>query len=213
MGVAERRARTKEALRQNILSAALEIMAAEGYEALSIRRIAEKIDYAPSTIYVHFKDKLEIVTTICAETLDKLTEDLKRITAHYVDPVEGLRNGLRCYIDFGIAHPSHYLVSFCQPLPVMPLNHPTKSFEAGLRCFAVLQNAVRECIDSGRIRSLDINLLSESIWVSVHGLTSLMITHSADPHFPWVDRELLIENTLTMILRGSLTNPEELPST
>lgn len=210
MGVAERRARSKEALRQNILSAALEIMAAEGYEGLSIRRIADKIDYAPSTIYVHFKDKLEIVTTICAETLDKLTSELKRITAHYVDPIEGLRNGLRCYIDFGIGHPAHYLVSFCQPLPVMPPEHPTNSFDAGLRCFAVLQNAVRKCIESGRFRPIDVNLLSESIWVSIHGLTSLMITHSGDPHFPWVDRELLIDNTLSMILRGVMTNPEEL---
>jgi len=210
MGVLERRAREKEAVRQSILNAAVEIMATEGYENLSIRRLAEKIEYAPSTIYLYFKDKVEIVASVCAETFDQLTEELTRVACQSDDPVQCLRSGLRCYIDFGIAHPQHYLVSFCQPLPDLPPDHPTQGFEAGMRCFMVLVRAVQACVEAGRIQALDIDLLSQSIWASIHGLTSLMVTHETDPHFRWVPREKLIETQLSMILRGILVNPDEL---
>lgn len=212
MSIAERRSREKEALRQSILDAAVEILASEGFEGLSLRRIADRIDYAPSTIYLYFRDKYEIVATICAETLDGLRADLERITSVCEDPVEGLRRGLRCYVDFAIAHPAHYLISFCQPMPELPPDHPTHGFEAGLRCFAVLQDGVRECIEAGRIRPLDINLASQSMWASLHGLSAILLTHyGKDPHFPWVERNALIENTIAQILRGVLVNPDEVP--
>jgi AcrR family transcriptional regulator len=211
MGVAERRARGKAALKQKILTAAVEIMATEGYEGLSIRRLADKIEYAPSTIYLYFRDKFDIVATICVETFTRLTEEVTRITAQCTDPVQGLRQGCRCYVDFGIAHPSHYQVSFCQPPPKLPPGQPNPCLEAAMKCFGTLQRAVWECVQAGRVLPLDINLLSESIWVSLHGLTSLMITHGEDPDFPWVDRETLIETTLNSVLRGVLVNPSELP--
>lgn len=209
MGVAERRARGKEALRQSIFTASVELIAAEGFENLSIRKIAEKIEYAPSTIYLYFKDKWEIVATICEETFNQLTDELIRLSSEYHDPVASLRRGLRCYIDFGLAHPNEYLVLFSQRMPDLPPDHPTKGFEAGLRTFAVLQSAVWKCVAAGRIHHVDVNLLSQSIWVSIHGLTSLLIT-GKDPHFPWVDQETLIENTLNVVLRGVLVYPQEL---
>jgi AcrR family transcriptional regulator len=205
MGAAERRTRTKEALRQSILSAALDILATEGYAALSMRRIAARIEYSPSAIYLHFNDKAEIVAALCEETCERMSAELSRVIAHYVDPVEGLRNALRCYVDFGTAHPAHYLVAFGQ----LPPGRLRDGAGGCLRCFATLQNAVRNCVDSGRTVPMDVNLLSESIWASIHGLTSLMITHAGDAAFPWVDRELLIENTLNVVLRGVLVDPEE----
>jgi AcrR family transcriptional regulator len=209
MGVAERRARGKEALRESILTASIELIAAEGFENLSIRKIAEKIEYAPSTIYLYFQDKWEIVATICEETFDRLTGELIRLSSEYHDPVASLRRGLRCYVDFGLSHPNEYLVLFGQKMPELPPDRPNKCVEAGLRAFAVLQSGVWKCVAAGRIHALDVNLLSQSIWVAIHGLTSLLIT-GKDPHFPWVDQESLIENSLNIVLRGVLVYPQEL---
>ena len=211
MGVVERRAREKEAVRQSILDAALEIMVAEGFEGLSLRRIAEKIEYAPSTIYLYFKDKVEIVDTLCADVFRAMADALTQATSSVEDPVECLRRGLRCYVDFGTAHPAQYVILLCQPLPEIHSTEPTDGSEAGMRCFQILVDAVQAGIDAGRLRQAPVQLVSQSLWVSLHGLTSLMITHSRDPHFPWVDRETLIQNNLNMILRGVLTHPEELP--
>ena len=60
MGVKERREREKESLRQDILDVAREMFATEGYESVSMRKIADKIEYSPTTIYLYFKDKNEL---------------------------------------------------------------------------------------------------------------------------------------------------------
>jgi AcrR family transcriptional regulator len=213
MSIAERRARSKEALRQSILNAAVELMVEQGTQALSIRKIAEKIEYAPSTIYLYFQDKNEIVATICADVFEQLRDSLVEITSGVADPVEGLRRGLRCYIDFGIAHRNHYLITFCSPLPVLPPEYPIKANEAGNQCFGVLLGAVQVCMEAGRIPQGDALALSESIWMQIHGVTSLLITHYCDhdPGFQWSPQEVLIETTLDTILRGVLANPSEVP--
>ena len=112
MGVTERRAREKEALRQAILDAAGELIVEHGYENLSIRRIAEKIEYSPATIYLYFKDKAEILASICTGVFSELTGNLQHLAETIEEPTAALRQGFRCYIEFGLAHPSHYMVAF-----------------------------------------------------------------------------------------------------
>ena len=69
MGVHERRAREKKELRQEILDAARDLFLREGYENVSMRKIAEKIEYSPTTIYLYFQDKADLLDCICEETL------------------------------------------------------------------------------------------------------------------------------------------------
>ena len=68
MGTTERRARAKQLLRGEILDAARELFIKHGYENVSMRKIAEKIEYSPTTIYLYFHDKSEILHTLCEET-------------------------------------------------------------------------------------------------------------------------------------------------
>jgi AcrR family transcriptional regulator len=74
MGTAERKSRQKENTRQEILDAARDLFVNEGYENVSMRKIAEMVEYAPGTIYLHFKDKAEILDTLCEQTFQKLWE-------------------------------------------------------------------------------------------------------------------------------------------
>src|SRR5208283_4116639 len=108
MGLTERRERQKLALRQEILTAARELFAKEGYENVSMRRIAEKIEYSPTTIYLYFRDKDELLHEMCAETFALLTRKLNKILGAEGDPVEKLRMGLKAYVEFGLKHPNHY---------------------------------------------------------------------------------------------------------
>src|SRR6266853_2367684 len=114
MGVQERRARQKEGVREEILDAARTLFVKEGYEHVSIRKIAEKIEYAPGTIYLYFRDKAEILERLCEETFSKLAQKMHAINADPSNPLDGLRRGLRTYIQFGIDNPNHYIVTFVQ---------------------------------------------------------------------------------------------------
>src|SRR5262249_41927433 len=112
MSVSTRRAREKANLRREILDAARELFSHEGYENGSMRKVAQKIDYSPTTIYLYFQDKFELLRGICEETFGKLItqfEEIKRTTA---DPVERLKKAGRAYIEFGLKHPNHYKVCF-----------------------------------------------------------------------------------------------------
>ena len=117
MGVKDRRARQKTLLRQQILDAARDLLVRDGYEKLSMRRVAERIDYSPTAIYLHFKDKQELVSSLCDETFARLIRELETLPDEYADPVVRLRHGLERYIAFGLTHPDHYLPAFVLPMP------------------------------------------------------------------------------------------------
>src|SRR5258708_29455635 len=104
MNVQERRARQKENIREDILDAARTLFVKEGYEHVSIRKIAEKVEYAPGTIYLYFHDKAEILDRICEETFSKLTQRMTAINRDPASPFDGLRRGLRTYIQLRMDH-------------------------------------------------------------------------------------------------------------
>lgn len=72
MGIKERRNLEKAEMKRKIMEAAVEIIEQEGYEKLSIRKIATKIEYSPTTIYLYYKDKAEIITDMSDELYNKV---------------------------------------------------------------------------------------------------------------------------------------------
>src|SRR5207244_10259207 len=117
MGVRDRRARQKQLLRQQILDAARALLVREGYDSLSMRRVAERIDYSPTAIYLHFKDKQELVFSLCEESFAKLVHELETLADEYPDPLVRLRTGTERYVAFGLQHPNHYLLALVLPPP------------------------------------------------------------------------------------------------
>ena len=209
MGVAERRQREKEALRQKILDAASELVVEHGHEALSIRKLAEKIEYSPSTIYLHFHDRYSILASICVEVFDQLTEQLEEISRKYEDdPIAGLREGLRCYVEFGLSHRSYYQVTFMTPMQAFEeeakASQDDGPDQAGLRSYETLRAAIEKAIAKGLLRSGDTHLMAQSAWLAVHGITSALICMGSDEKFPWVERSKLIDGQVDILIRGML---------
>jgi AcrR family transcriptional regulator len=200
MGVKERRARQKKFLRQEILDAASELFVRDGYENVSMRRIADKIEYSPTTIYIYFKDKAELLEQVCKETFARLVKRLTKILEQPGDPVERLKRGLVAYIEFGLENPHPYRTTFMMPLPE-GFNHETYHREdsPGMQAFAFLTRGVTECIKAGKMPAMDVELASETLWAGIHGITSLLITHAT---FPWSSRDKLIHSTVDTLVAG-----------
>ncbi|MEJ7616197.1 MAG: TetR/AcrR family transcriptional regulator [Pyrinomonadaceae bacterium] len=197
----ERRERQKEELRQEILDAAREMFFEEGYENVSMRKLAERIEYSPTTIYLHFKDKAELFNQLCDESFAKLALRLEKLQKRLSrDPLAFLREGLRAYIDFGLKHPHHYAVTFI----LAPTRGDDYQFQgsAGERAFSYMRGAVALCVAKGELQTADIDATAQAIWASIHGVTSLLITHK---DFPFVPKNKLIEETIEMIVRGLQT--------
>lgn len=203
MGVRERKARQKKFLRQEILDAASELFVKDGYENVSMRRIADKIEYSPTTIYLYFKDKAELLEQVCQETFARLSLVLARIQQQPGDPVERLKRGLVAYIKFGLENPHHYRATFMMPVPdgfnEEKYHQPDSP---GMQAFDFLRRCVSDCVSAGRFRKVDVELVSQTFWAGIHGLTALLITHR---HFPWVEREQVIHSMVDTMVEGVST--------
>ena len=200
MGSKQRRERQKEALRQDILDAARELFVTEGYENVSMRRIAEKIEYSPTTIYLYFDDKVSLLHAICEETFARLAKRMESIARDSKDPVEALKLGCRAYVDFGLKNPNHYKVTF--------INHPQHPREEkrhareesmGMRAYGNLRAAVEACIAAKKFRETNVEAVTQMIWAGGHGITSLLITM---PGFPWVKKNDLIDLMIDTLVDG-----------
>jgi len=190
----ERRAREREMLRREILDAARRLFVHEGYENVSMRRIAEKIGYSPTTIYLYFKDKGELIFALCEETFTRLAEQLREIENSPGDPVENLKKGLRVYVDFGLNHPQHYLLALVFPHAEWEDRaRYTSPDSMGMKAFGFLGRGVETCVRQGRFRQVDVRAASQALWAAMHGVTSLLITHQ---QFPWVKKDDLVESVL-----------------
>lgn len=203
MGIKERRKRQKENLRQVILDAARELFAREGYQNVSMRKIADKIEYSPTTIYLYFKDKTELLTEICEETFEKLIQTQEKIVKQGSDPFVSLRKGMRAYVDFGLKHPNHYEVSLMMPI-MNYLGQEVHPYEGsmGQKAFEYLREAVIAAMESKQIKKGDVDLISQSLWAAIHGVTSLLIGH---PDFPFVSKNKLIDGVIDSMLEGLKT--------
>src|SRR5215469_16854257 len=119
MGIEERRQRERDEVREKILDGARELFVECGYEGVTMRKVAERIEYSPTTIYLYFADKEALFREVCSSDFRKLAamfQDVDRIP----DPVERIWACARMYIRFGMDHPNHYRLMFMTPHPLPP---------------------------------------------------------------------------------------------
>ncbi len=182
------------------MDAAREMFVAEGYASVSMRKIANKIGYSPTTIYLYFKDKTDLLHQICEQTFARLAQNIKAIYLLSDNPLEKLRSGLREYIHFGLKHPSQYEIVFITPLP----QDFERDFEEtnGRIAFDTMRIVVAECVSANLLKTNDIELISQTLWAGIHGVTSLLIKHDG---FPFVERERLIDSVIDTLISGVKT--------
>ena len=198
MGVKERRTREKEQLRQQILSAARELFVNDGYENVSMRKIAAKIEYSPTTIYLYFKDKAELLDSVCKETLLNLLNTLERLNRDKSDPLETLRKSGRAYVEFGLKHPQEYKLTFVVR-PQFQQGLGLEEGSVGEKVFNYLCAMVFECIRQKVFRQVDVEITGQVLWAAVHGVTLLLIDF---PDFPWREKDTLIDMVLQTTIEG-----------
>jgi AcrR family transcriptional regulator len=206
MGVLERREREKTELREKILDAARELFISDGYEGVSMRKVAEKIEYSPTAIYVYFADKAELFHQLCQEDFAKLAAVFQR-DAQLADPLERLKQIGRTYANFGRQYPNHYKLMFMTPHPEPEFDERDREIKGNPEsdAYAFLMQTMQEAITGGYLRPelTDADLVSQTLWAAIHGAISLQIAKCNDS--AWVDwrpLEMRIETMLDVTLRG-----------
>lgn len=185
--------------RGEILSAAERIFVEYGYEGATIRKIADEVGVSSTALYMHFRDKNEILVEICSDTVSNMIAVNEALVAQDMDPVLRVRQMLEGYVRFGFEHSNAYRLVFC---PVSVESHADGRAELtalGVRCFELFSSAVAAISAAGRLKTQDVAAAAQVLWMAPHGLISLMITQ---PSFNWCDREKLVALMLDGVFDG-----------
>ena len=203
MGPRERREREREEIRTRILDAARELFASEGVDSVTMRRIAERIEYSPTAIYFHFRDKDALLAELCDCDFRSFAEGFQ-VIARIADPVARLRAAGAAYVDFGMKNPSHYRLMFMTPKTAQ-----SQTLEKGNPeedAYAFLKTIVAELGAKNLLREdlADADLAAQVIWSAVHGVVALEIAKCKDEWVEWRPMEERTKQTIELIVRGVL---------
>ena len=173
MGIEERKQREREEMREKILNSAMKLFLDKGIENVSLRNIAENIEYSPATVYLYFKDRGEILFALHNKGFEKLYA-LQISLDHIKDPLERLRRHGRMYMKFAMENQDYYDLMFIAK-GVAEKIVIEKSWEAGGKAYQYLVDNVKACIDEGYFKDTDPNAAAFAFWSFVHGMASLII--------------------------------------
>jgi AcrR family transcriptional regulator len=215
MSSQDRRDRERLQTRARILDAARELFARDGYEVVSLRQVAEAIEYSPAAIYVHFADKEALFRELASADFRALAHAFGEI-GQIADPLTRLVEIGRAYIEFGLSHPNHYRLMFMTPqtagcskalAPDAPA-HKGNPAEDG---YAFLRQCVNDAVGRKLIRSdlTDVDLVAQTMWAGVHGVASLEITMGKDAWIHWADIADRIGTMVLTLVRGIARDPAQ----
>jgi AcrR family transcriptional regulator len=185
--------------RAEILEAAERIFVADGYEGATIRKIADEVGVSSTALYMHFRDKDEILVEICMEATQRLLEQNSQISAQPLDAVARVRRMLEAYVSFALQHPNAYQLMFCSAARSASSRKKEAAEDISAQCYARYSGVVREIAAEGRLRTGTADAAAQALWAACHGMVALIITR---PDFQWAEPAELTRVMLDGLLYG-----------
>lgn len=171
MNTADRRERDKQEMRRQVLDAAMHLFIADGYDKVSVRRIADRIGYSPGTIYLYFENKDDVFYHLHEEGFRRLIERQQEIIDE-PDAATRLQRMGQAYVRFAIDNPEFYELMF---IIRSPLRKVDTEWGCGMQSLDLLRQTIQACVESGQMKDVDVEMATFAIWSAVHGLASLVL--------------------------------------
>ena len=173
MGITERKERDKQEMRKLILDTAMKLFLEEGFANVSIRKIADKMEYSPATLYLYFKDRDEILFALHNEGFEELYKRQQELLT-VTDPGKRLRRHGEIYLRFAFENPEYYNLMFIMRAPARKIVEG-QEWLVGMRSYEFIRNDVQSAINAGLLKGNDVELATFSLWSLVHGIASLIL--------------------------------------
>jgi AcrR family transcriptional regulator len=165
MSIAERKQRQRAERYELILAAARGLAEAEGWDAVTTRRLADRINYSQPVLYSHFQGKADIMAAVATRGFEELAQRLKTETANVDGGSNVLRDVCAAYLDFARSQPVVYEAMFVLPTKIRFASEETPS------ALRVAFDALVTALGPNRREPI---FLAEVLWSALHGLVVLM---------------------------------------
>jgi len=177
MGIQERKIRQKENMRTTILSVALQQVKDEGWQSLSIRKIADAIEYSVPVIYDHFENKEAILFELSMDGFRLLERTLQKNKKKYPDPTERLKAYAETYWNFAFKNPEYYQLMYGLGMPCSGAGKIKPEFN----CFRdYIGEAIEEIVKNKKSSDDETCFKIYAFWSVLHGLISIVMMRCSD---------------------------------
>lgn len=186
-------------LRRLILDTTRHLLVQEGYQNLSMRKIARSIDYSATSIYLYFDNKDALLHALIHEGMMQLFERLSGATeVHPEDPVNRLEALCERFISFGLENPEYYEIMF-QLRPERMNRYPAEKYRQARRNLDFFRDALAKGDDAGVFDVEDPAVSASTVWASLHGTVSLLLAERVDVR---IDRHEFIRTAIRQTIRS-----------
>lgn len=199
MGTKERHDRERQAVTASILTAARDLFVAEGYQSVSIRKIAERIEYSPAAIYSYFASKDDIFLALAEEGFHRLDEKVRAAGADAATALEVVRERWWAFYEFSQEQPAYFELMFVDR-SVPRITQQWDGFELLQRMLAEAVATVQRAIDEGSFpATLNPDSAMHMLWASLIGPAIVGIRHRLSSG---EDYDALARDVLTATIAG-----------
>ena len=198
MGVKERKERERVDMKELILNSAHQLFVDKGFDEVSIRNIAEAIEYSSDNFCLYFKDKNEIFYALHGEAFKIFNQYMADVFT-IKDPFKRLIAMGEKYIEFTFKYPKYYTIMFIAEAP-MQCDQSSEGWIEGGRALESLENIVAECIKVGSLKKQSVKAMAFTIWSYMHGMCSLALRDRMK-HYTEKEREGMIENSFKIFIQ------------
>jgi AcrR family transcriptional regulator len=186
------------ARRGEILEAAERIFVECGYEGATIRKIADEVGVSSTALYMHFRDKSEILLEICQTAFQRMMATHLEIKQGPGEPAAKIRKMLEGYMAFGLENPNAYRLVFLTRPQEASEGAQTVAQALGKQVYDGFEQTVSELGAAGRLK-VATPLAAQALWAGAHGVVALIITK---PYFHWEAPEALSATMLNGLFEG-----------
>ncbi len=184
--------------RGEILAAAERIFVECGYEGATIRKIADEVGVSSTALYMHFRDKSQILHEICETAFDRLLTVDRDIIAQPIPAGEKVCAILEAYMRFGFDNPNAYRLVFMTRPQEAEDGAQSVAQRLGRDVFDRFQACVNQLADEGRLKTSP-EVAAQTLWAGCHGIVALIITK---PYFDWAPPKALAQAMLDALFEG-----------
>ena len=177
MGIAERRLRQKEEVRSRILATAWQMVKDDGWQSVSIRKIADAIEYSVPVIYDHFESKEAILMEFGKEAFRLLSKKIQQAKEKSKKPAEQLKAIADAYWHFAVKNKQYYQLMFGLGMQGCEID---KCFPERSEFRKQVMQPITQMIEKSKDRSSNVCLKYHTFWSILHGLISIKFMDNSD---------------------------------
>lgn len=199
MGIAERKIRQREEFRASILEAAWLQVITDGWQSLSIRKIADAIEYSIPVIYNHFENKEAILLEFTKEGFQKLADTLQLVKDKHTEPAVQLEAIAYAYWDFAFDHKEYYQLMFGLGIPACEKVNQIAEMK---NMTTVMISTIKDTIDESANKEADVYLKYHTYLSILHGLVSIQMIRKGGK--PSEQNRMILQDAVSGFIKSLL---------